>query len=509
MDENDKAISRRELLRWSAAGVAATALGLGWQNAAHGQSQSATGPASRPSERLAGKRPNIILILTDDQGYGDLGRHGNTIIQTPRLDRLHDESIRFTSCCVSPTCSPTRCAILTGRHEFKSGVSHTAYGRERMSPKATTLAQILKSAGYGTAVFGKWHLGDEQEYQPNRRGFDESLIHGGGRIGDNFGGSKDVAGNKLFDPILRHNGKFVQAKGYCTDIFFGQAMKWIASVRNKHPFFLYLPTNAAHAPVACPAEYSRIYDGKVSDKSVATFFGMITNIDENVGRLLDFLKKEDIEKDTLVIFMNDNGGTYGTDTFNAGMKGSKLSADYGGIRAMSFWRWPGRLAAGTREQLVAHIDILPTLAELAGAKTAPELVAQLDGFSLAPLLADARATWHNDRIVFSHVGRWAQKPSKYGRADHQASMRWRDYLQVCTKDGQWELFDIRADVGQTTDVAAKNPQIVASLSKAYDSWWADVLPVLEAENVNVKNGGYRSCDDLYREQVGDGKVHSL
>ena len=184
------------------------------------------------TDSLTGKRPNIIFILTDDQGYGDLSCHGNPILKTPNIDRIHAEGVRFTDFHVSPTCSPTRSALMTGRHEFRNGVTHTILERERLTLKATTLAQILKSAGYTTGIFGKWHLGDEAEYQPNRRGFDEVFIHGGGGVGQIFPGScGDAPGNKYFDPTLLHNGTFEKTKGYCADLYYEQATKWIDSQR--------------------------------------------------------------------------------------------------------------------------------------------------------------------------------------------------------------------------------------------------------------------------------------
>src|SRR5215472_1212482 len=174
------------------------------------------------------RKPNIILILTDDQGYGDLGRHGNSILKTPNLDRLHDESVRFTDFHVSPTCSPTRSALMTGRHEFRSGVTHTIAERERLSLKATTIAQVLHAAGYTTGIFGKWHLGDEAAYQPGRRGFDEVFIHGAGGIGQTYAGScGDAPGNTYFKPAILHNGRFEKTEGFCTDVFFDQALRWI------------------------------------------------------------------------------------------------------------------------------------------------------------------------------------------------------------------------------------------------------------------------------------------
>ena len=201
-------------------------------------------------------RPNILLVLTDDQGYGELACHGNKIICTPNLDRLHQDSVRFTDFHVSPTCSPTRCSLMTGRHEFRSGVTHTILERERMSLKSTTIAQVLRSAGYRTGIFGKWHLGDEAAYQPGRRGFEEVFIHGGGGIGQSYPGScGDAPGNTYFKPAILHNGRFEKTTGFCTDVFFAQATRWIDEKRKgKEPFFVYLTPNAAARPVRLPKE---------------------------------------------------------------------------------------------------------------------------------------------------------------------------------------------------------------------------------------------------------------
>src|SRR5262245_53627292 len=221
-------------------------------------------------------RPNIILVMTDDQGYGELACHGNPIIQTPNLDQLHRDSVRFTDFHVSPTCSPTRCSIMSGRHEFRSGVTHTIMERERMSLKATTIAQVLKSAGYTTGIFGKWHLGDEAPYQPNRRGFDEVFIHGAGGIGQSYPGScGDAPGNTYFDPAILHNGRFEKTKGYWTDVFFAQALNWMDTRRkDQKPFFAYITLNAPHAPLQCPEEYARRHREQV-DEQAAKFYGMI------------------------------------------------------------------------------------------------------------------------------------------------------------------------------------------------------------------------------------------
>jgi arylsulfatase len=463
---------------------------------------AATGlPAGRAAETPA--RPNIIFLLTDDQGYGDLSCHGNPVLKTPNLDRLHDEGVRFTDFHVSPTCSPTRAALMTGRHEFRNGVTHTILERERLALKATTIAQVLQSAGYTTGIFGKWHLGDEAAYQPNRRGFDEVFIHGGGGIGQSYPGScGDAPGNTYFDPVLLHNGKFEKTKGYCTDVFFAQALRWIESVKGSKPFFCYLATNAPHAPLQVRPEDEKRYADRVKDANAAKFFGMIANIDDNVGRLLDRLKDWGLDRDTLVIFMNDNGGTAGVGVYNAGMRGQKVTPWLGGTRAASFWRWPGTLKPGDVDRLAAHIDFLPTVAELAGAKLSDEVRAQVEGRSLVPLLRDPKADWPG-RLLFTHVGRWPKgaKPSEYKYA-HCAVRSPRWHLVCDTKDGskRWQLFDVKADPGEKTDVADKHPDVVKELDAAYDKWWDSVQPGLVNEDaVGPKVNPFK---ELYEKQFG-------
>lgn len=455
-----------------------------------------------PSEAnsLAGRRPNIILILTDDQGYGDIARHGNPVIKTPNLDRMYDESVRLTDHHVSPTCSPTRCSIMTGRHEFKSGVTHTILERERMSLKATTIAQVLQSAGYQTGIFGKWHLGDEPERWPSRRGFGEMFIHGCGGIGQTYAGTcGDAPGNSYFDPVILHNGTFEKTSGYCTDVFFGQAIRWIEKTNGTQPFFAYITPNAPHGPLICPENYEALYRDKVKENE-AKFLGMVTNIDDNVGRLLAKLKDLDIERNTLVVFMNDNGGTAGCRVWNAGMRGQKGSPDNGGTRAAGFFRWPGTLPPGDRGQLTAHLDLYPTFAALAGAKI-PEGI-KLDGFSLLPLLEDPNAAWP-DRFLVTHVGRWPQGEAQQHKYS-QMSVRHGPHLLVSRgKDGKkWELYDLKADPAQQEDVAAQRPEVVAKLEAYYDQWWAEVLPCLENEDAAATAPQANPFKTLYWKQYG-------
>lgn len=432
----------------------------------------------------ADRPPNIVFVLTDDQGYGDMSCHGNPVLKTPNLDRLHANSVRFTDFHVSPTCSPTRSALFTGRHEFKNGVTHTILERERLTLKATTIAQVLKSAGYTTGIFGKWHLGDEDDYQPGKRGFDETFIHGGGGIGQTYPGScGDAPGNTYFDPVIRHNGKFEKTEGYCTDVFFRTAIRWMGEVKGKQPFFCYIPTNAPHGPLQVRKEDEKRYSNLVKQPNVAKFFGMVANIDDNVGRLLDKLKAWGIENDTLVVFMNDNGGTAGVQIFNAGMRGQKGTPWLGGTRAASFWSWPGKFTPGNVDQLTAHIDFFPTIAEIAGAKLSPEVSAQIEGRSLMPLLKSPKADWA-ERTLFTHFGRWPKGVSpttwKYSNCSVRVP-KWHMVSIASKKETRWQLFDVTTDPGETTDLAEKSPEVVKRLTGEYDKWWESILPMLVNE----------------------------
>jgi arylsulfatase A-like enzyme len=455
-------------------------------------------------QAAAAPKPNIIFILTDDQGYGDISAHGNPVLKTPNLDKLRSESVRFTDFHVSPTCAPTRSALMTGRHEFKNGITHTILERERLTLKATTLAQVLQSAGYTTGIFGKWHLGDEAEYQPNRRGFDGVFIHGGGGIGQIYPGScGDAPGNKYFDPAILHNGTFEKTKGYCTDVFYSQATKWIDEQRQaKRPFFAYIPSNAPHGPYIARPEDKAIYEGRGLGADTESFFGMIHNIDQNVGKLLAKLDEWGIAQDTLVVFMNDNGGTAGVKVFNAGMHGAKGTAWLGGTRASSFWRWPGTLKPADCGALTAHIDVFPTLAEISGATISGDVKEQVEGRSLVPLLMNPAAPW-SDRILVTHQGRWPKfsdpNLAKYKMASVR-NTRWHLVSEKGAAEPKWELFDLKADYGELTDVAAQHPEVVQELAAAFDKFWAEALPLM----VNEKAVGpaINPFQEIYYQQFG-------
>ncbi|CAA6691614.1 MULTISPECIES: arylsulfatase [unclassified Lentimonas] len=437
--------------------------------------------------QLAGSRPNIILVMTDDQGMGDLSCMGNQVVQTPNIDRFHDKGVRFTDFQVSPTCAPTRAALMSGRAPFKNGVTHTIYQRERMALDAFTLPQALQSAGYATGIFGKWHLGDEEEYLPGNRGFDEALIHGAGGIGQvRLGDFPPNGENLYFDNVLLHNETIVQTKGFCTDLFFESGLAWIKQqIAARKPYFAYIALNAPHAPLVAPEQYTKRFRELGYDKGTAGRYGMIENIDDNFGQMLATLDKWDALENTLVIFMTDNGATHLSGKlngkklkhFNAHLKGGKNSPDEGGSHVPAFWQWQGMLEGDVDiDVLTAHLDLYQTFCELAGVQL-PAQMQELDGRSLVPLLKDPKAVWP-DRELFFHCGRW--NPGKRDRAQYKdcavRSERWR---LVNNK----ELYDISADPYQKKDVAQSYPEVVEQLSKSYDQWWESVLPLMVNEGL--------------------------
>lgn len=456
--------------------------------------------AGSETEEASSDSPNIILLLIDDMGYGDIAAHGNPLLKTPNFDRLHDESLRFTDFLVSPTCAPTRAALLTGMHELRSGVSHTIPNRNLMDLNAITLPQVLKAAGYHTAIFGKWHLGMYSEpHRPYNRGFDIAL----NQPTDNQ--------RPHYDPVLLRNGVLEQHKGYRTDIFFTEAMRYIEDqAKEDGPFFCYLATFTPHSPLVVPDKYTLPYLGKSARPE---YHGMVAIVDENLGRLLDKLDELGIADDTLLIALGDNGGTYGIDTWNAGMRGAKATAWLGGVRTFSFWRWPDQFSSGDCKQLTCHHDVLPTLARIAGAQLDINHIRQLEGYDLNPLLTGSPEDWDGDnRMIVHHSTRWAK-----GKADQHkyafAGIRWGKYhltrnhpcddpdcgknerAAICTLNrrrmadpamdgfygdrshyktnpgGKWSLFDLSADPHEDHDIADANPEVVKSMSRHFDDWW--------------------------------------
>lgn len=467
-------------------------------------------PLTADAAPLAGSRPNIVLVITDDQGYGPVGKHGHPWIRTPTLDAMYEQSVRFDRFLVSPTCAPTRSAIMTGRHPMRNGVTHTILERERMTLDAKILPQVLKGASYTTGIFGKWHLGDEEPYQPHQRGFDEAFIHGAGGIGQAYQCScADVPNNKYFDPVIRHNGKFVKTQGYCTDLFFQAALGWIKQVKDEdEPFFAYVTTNAPHSPFIAPEKNHERFAERGFNDRAAGFYGMIENIDENMGLLLAKLEEWQLLNNTVVIFMSDNGMTGGTNkggeplgtqpdgtpmkTYNAGMRGLKGSAEEGGVRVPFFVRWDGRIDPGREISTVsAHIDILPTLAELAGSPLPED---QVEGRSLVPII-EGSGIELTDRFLFTHRGRWPTGADvdefKYkGCAVRSARFRFVDNQR---------LYDMLADPGQKTNVIEQHPQVVADIRAAYDRWWEATKPMMVNEAAPMSKT--RPFHVIYEQQL--------
>ncbi len=451
-------------------------------------------PPSGSVSKSRPARPNVILIVTDDQGYGDVGRHGNTMIRTPHLDQLHDESVRLTDFHVDPTCSPTRSALMTGRYSSRTGVWHTIMGRSLMDGAEVTVAEVLGGAGYRTGMFGKWHLGDNAPLRPQDQGFEHVVWHHGGGVGQ----GPDYWGNDYTGDTYEVNGEWQAFDGYCTDVWFEEARAFIESGGDE-PFFAYIATNAPHWPYLVDAAYSGPYEAMGVAPTMAKFYGMVENIDENVGRLRAQLERLGIADDTLIVFMTDNGTAAGHSAskaeaggeavtwpgFNAAMRGNKGSEYDGGHRVPCFVHWPNGGVTGGRDvpSLAAHIDLLPTLAELCRAPLEGTLA--LDGVSLAkPLRAERGDVL--DRTLFVHSQR-IDRPEKW-RKTAVMTKRWR------LVNGA-ELYDMRSDPGQAVDLSQSSPEVVAQLSAAYDGWWASLGGAHE-RTVSIDVGGAETATAL-------------
>lgn len=420
-------------------------------------------------------RQNVVLILTDDQGYGDLGCHGNRVIRTPNLDRFHSESTRFTNFYSSPLCSPTRSSLMTGRYSYRTGVVDTWVGLAQMRPSELTMAEIFRSAGYRTGLFGKWHLGDNYPMRAMDQGFHESLTFTDGAIG----ALGDPVANTYFDATYYRGDKPEKSRGYCTDVFFNETMRFLQA-KDSRPAFVYLPTNVPHGPLQVADRYVEHYRKAGLDEPTAKVYGMVENLDENVGRLLEFLKTSSLDEKTILIFMSDNGG-WGA-RYNTGLRDQKGSVYEGGIRVPFFVRAPGRIRAGVNvDRIAAHIDVLPTVLDLCSVPTR----ATFDGRSLAPLLKDPNTTWQPRNLFFQQSRPDPQGIDEPRLFTHCAArsqqykivMSAKDPKQTYTRatpEGETELFDISVDPGEKDNIAAKHPEIVADLRRAYETWFRDV-----------------------------------
>ena len=414
----------------------------------------------------ANERPNVVFIMTDDQGYGDISAHGNPILKTPAIDALYAESLRLTNYHVTPTCAPTRGALMSGHYTNRAGPWHTIMGRSMLFEGEATLGEVFGDSGYATGMFGKWHLGDNYPYRPEDRGFQEVVRHGGGGVGQ----TPDFWDNSYFDDTYWHNGTPQKYKGYCSDVFFDSAKTFIAdSAAKGKPFFAYICTNAPHGPFHVEDKYWKPYQGKGISDQEAIFFGMIANADENVGKLRAFLSEKGLAENTIFIFTTDNGTATGEKVFNAGMRAKKGSQYEGGHRVPFFMHWPkGGLAEGRDiPELSAHIDMLPTFVDLCGLEAPLDYA--LDGRSLAPLIFQLPTPWP-DRTIITDSQR-VQDPIKW-KSSSVMTRRWR------LIDGK-ELYDMNIDPGQKTDVAVNHPNVVARLRGDYDVWWESLQPAFE------------------------------
>ncbi len=414
-------------------------------------------------------RPNIIFVLTDDQGYGDLACLGNPILKTPVLDRLHADSVRLTDFHVAPMCTPTRGELMTGQDALRNGATFVCMGRSLLRADLPTMADILADNGYHTGHFGKWHLGDNYPYRPQDRGFHETIHHPAFGITS----AADYYGNDYFDDHYRHKDEIRQYMGYCTDVWFEEAMRWMQGCHKRNePFFAYIATNAPHGPYWVPDEYRQPYlDGIKRDE--ASFFGMIANIDENMAQLEKFLLDNEIRDNTILIFMTDNGTAMGEGIYNAGMRGRKTSLFEGGHRVPCFIRWPAAGLEGGRDVggVTRGVDILPTLIDLCDLHAPDGWTC--DGLSLAEHIRrpDKAVADRTSIVQYGHANEGAR--TGFTGRDRAAVMwgRWR------LVEGR-ELYNIGEDPGQQQDVAQSNPELVKRLRGQYGAWWDGVSDTL-------------------------------
>jgi arylsulfatase len=431
---------------------------------------------------MATTRPNVIIILTDDQGYGDLACHGNPVALTPHLDRLHGESVRLTDFHAAPMCTPTRGQLMTGLDAARNGALNVSSGRTLLRSDLPTMADAFRNAGYSTGMFGKWHLGDNYPYRPQDRGFDETLWFPSSHISS----APDHWENDYFDDVYCRNGERVRHTGYCTEVFFDEAIRWVGERKqNDEPFFLYLPTNAPHSPLWVPKEDLRVVEEYFARHEhllpelrphlracIVRFLAMIRNLDTQIGRLRAFLDEQDLADDTLLMFMTDNGSTFGHQYFNAGMRGNKTTLWEGGHRVPCFLHWPNGGLGEPRDipGLTEFQDLLPTVATLCGLNTGPG-----DGVDLAPSLRGDGAP-PEDRMLVVNYSRMPGAMD-YPSPDADSFVRregagvlWKRWRLLQTD----QLYDLDADPAQERNVIDDHPDVARAMLDHLDAWWADV-----------------------------------
>ncbi|UJH67059.1 arylsulfatase [Allomuricauda sp. SCSIO 65647] len=428
--------------------------------------------------------PNVIIIMTDDQGYGEFSFNGNPITNTPNIDRLAKEGIQFTDFHVAPMCTPTRGQLLTGMDAFRNGAINVSSGRTLLRPELKTMANIFQDNNYATGLFGKWHLGDNYPFRPEDRGFEKAIWFPSSHINS----LPDYWDNDYFDDTYIHKGQKESFKGYCTDVFFDESIKWMkARANSEKPFFTYIALNAAHWPHFVPNRYRdpirkamekkpELFENLDEKKrrELVSFLAMGANIDENMGKLLDFLDESGLDENTIVVFLTDNGSTFGKDYFNAGMKGGKTTLWEGGHRVPLLMKTPER-SSNRPEKIdeLCHVqDLLPTLASMSGITDIPQ---KLDGVDLSPLLTGEKEKL-DDRMLVINYSRMPMFEVNYTTKNPAIPMKngagvlWKNWRLLENR----ELYDISTDPYQDDDVAAENPEVVAKMRAHLDNWWDEV-----------------------------------
>ncbi len=458
-------------------------------------------------------RPNVLIIISDDQGFGDLGVHGNPKIKTPNLDKLAGESVWLKNFYVSPVCAPTRASLLTGRYNYRTGVVDTYQGRALMYPDEVTVAEVLSGAGYRTGIFGKWHLGDNAPMRATDQGFQEALVIKGGGIGQ---ASDPPGGTSYFDPILQHNGAAERYKGYCSDIFADAAIDFVQA-RSDRPFFAYLAFNCPHSPLEVAD--SELAPYKAVDLALSTFpqlgqqipqewaetpdqvarvYAMVTNIDKNIGRVLKAIDDRKLAKDTIVIFLTDNGPA--KPRFNAGLRGWKGSVFDGGIRVPCYLRWPDHFPAGLAvDRIAAHIDLMPTLLDACGIASQKNL--KVDGKSLLPLLSGKQTAGWRDRTLYFQWHRGdAPEAGRAFAARTQVYKLLRREPIPGAKPPALELFDMVHDPLELENIAGRHGDVVSKMYKEYLAWFKEVSATRGYDPSPIELGGPRENPTILTRQ---------
>jgi arylsulfatase A-like enzyme len=427
------------------------------------------------------KQPNIIVVMTDDQGYGDVGFHGNKLLKTPNIDQFAQEGMELTRFYVAPVCSPTRAGLLTGRYHYRTGVTNVGSCGDRIKEREVTVAKILSDAGYNTAVYGKWHIGDNYPMRPQDKGFNDVVVHRGCCLTPWF--RNDPPGENYYDPFLYHNGVKKQYKGYCMDVYTDLTLDFAAKNSNEDkPFFVYLSTNTPHGPLSVANEYSQPYKDAGASDHDAEFYGTITNIDYNVGRLVDGVKELGIDGETMIIFFTDNGNASGTLVdWAENWRGKKSTVYEGGIRVPCLVRWPGVVEAGSKSNNIAsYVDLLPTFMDIAGVAQNDENP-KLDGETILPIIAGVKEELEDrDIIIQWHQGLTPQLYRSFTVINQkyklvQSEGGFHRSGKFLTGQYKYELFDIDNDHLETNDLAAKYPDIVKEMKAKYEDWFYDVM----------------------------------